>query len=295
MAQNETVSLTAFVGQPATAAYDANSPPTAQPRAADLDPTFLDAMTVRYKVFVVEQQIGLATELDNDDTRSCHWVAYADKAADSAAGTTAAASKQAIGTIRAVPYPQAPHPVVGGNYTIVNGVDTMTGRWVVTAAEGADPSAPPVLPTASTPPSQLTFVPAKEPAPGEGPRGEREPEPTPAGDRATSLHDGKEPYVKLGRIAVLAPYRSARIGRYLVQTTLDWIRTHPTYFDEHGAASAAAAATTKFSGLVCVHAQTHATGFYTRLGFVVDEGMGTWWEEGIPHVGMFLRLDLARA
>lgn len=31
---------------------------------------------------------------------------------------------------------------------------------------------------------------------------------------------------------------------------------------------------------------------YQKWGFQIDEKMGRWWEEGIPHVGMFIRLDI---
>jgi predicted GNAT family N-acyltransferase len=48
----------------------------------------------------------------------------------------------------------------------------------------------------------------------------------------------------------------------------------------------------KWKGLVCCHAQEHVTAAWEKLGFKVDGGMGAWWEEGIPHVGMFQRLEI---
>ncbi|CAK7233487.1 hypothetical protein SEUCBS140593_008619 [Sporothrix eucalyptigena] len=272
--------FTHFVACPSTDAYVRTSEPWSQPREAEIDKTFLDAMKVRHSVFIVEQKVPLECELDEDDPRSCHWVAHMS---DGGANTSAM-SQQAVGTIRVVPYPQVPHPVPGAAYTIANGVNVIKGRWVIKAEAGKDgetSKVPPPPPTYTTPQSQLEFVPASPDAVED--EGE---------DRATSLHDGKEPYVKLGRIAVLSYFRGFRLGQYLVQTTLDWIKANPTFFDEHDPEAAAATAKTKFNGLVCVHAQVHALRFYTRLGFVVDEGMGTWWEEGIPHIGMFLRLDL---
>ena len=53
--------------------YDLNSPPKDQPRNDAADPTkaipqgFIDAMIVREEVFVQEQDIPLANELDDDD------------------------------------------------------------------------------------------------------------------------------------------------------------------------------------------------------------------------------------
>lgn len=284
-APGDSVPFTVFVSQPSTEAYEVRFSPLAQPREAKLDPIFLDAMKVRHNVFILEQKVPLESELDEDDTRSCHWVAHMSDGGDN----TSVMSQQAVGTIRVVPYPQPPHPVQGGAYSIIDGAVILKGRWVRKAdgvqAGSTEAAAPP---THTTPQSQLDYLPATEEdhaaeiAAAVGP------------DRATSMHDGKEPYVKLGRIAVLSSFRGFRLGQYLVQTTLDWIQANPTYFDKVDPMAAAATAETKFNGLVCLHAQVQALGFYTRLGFVIDEGMGTWWEEGIPHVGMFRRLDLSK-
>jgi predicted GNAT family N-acyltransferase len=48
----------------------------------------------------------------------------------------------------------------------------------------------------------------------------------------------------------------------------------------------------KWNGLICVHSQEKVQGAWAKWGFEVDEGMGKWEEEGIAHVGMFLRLDI---
>jgi hypothetical protein len=45
-------------------------------------------------------------------------------------------------------------------------------------------------------------------------------------------------------------------------------------------------------GLICVHAQEPVVKVYENWGFKVDKAMGTWYEEGIPHVAMFLRLKI---
>jgi predicted GNAT family N-acyltransferase len=39
-----------------------------------------------------------------------------------------------------------------------------------------------------------------------------------------------------------------------------------------------------------LHAQTHAAGFYERLGYAVDDDVGTFEEDGIEHVRMRKRL-----
>jgi predicted GNAT family N-acyltransferase len=48
----------------------------------------------------------------------------------------------------------------------------------------------------------------------------------------------------------------------------------------------------KWNGLVCIHAQEKAVSMWQRNGFVVDEGMGTWFEAGIRHYGMFTRAKI---
>ena len=48
----------------------------------------------------------------------------------------------------------------------------------------------------------------------------------------------------------------------------------------------------RWRGLVMVHAQVGVQGFWKGLGFVTDEGLGGWWEEGIRHVGMWRRLEV---
>ena len=264
---------TVFLARPSTDAYDPSCQPAAQPRKAEIDPTFFDAMTVRHAVFILEQKVPLESEIDEDDPRSCHWVAY-----PTTDGAEGAVPREPVGTIRVVPYPQAPHPTPGAAYSIVDGAFVVTGRWVKKSdrSQAPDPGMPQ---------SELDFIPA----------GEDSAVPPEEEERATSLHDGKEPYVKLGRIAVVQSARGTGLGLVLVQTTLDWIQANPTFFDEHDSQAAAATATTKFNGLVCLHAQAYAMGFYKKLGFEVDEQMGTWWEEGMQHVGMFRRLDIHSA
>jgi predicted GNAT family N-acyltransferase len=104
-------------------------------------------------------------------------------------------------------------------------------------------------------------------------------------DRATTFHDGLEPYVKVGRLAVVKEMRRAKVGGWLVKTALEWLRTHPEVFDREGM---------RWNGLVCAHGQVQAVPAWERMGFKVDEGMGRWMEEGIEHVGMWIRLDLVR-
>src|SRR5262245_5351028 len=79
--------------------------------------TFLDALAVRERVFVAEQQLPLENELDDDDDRSCHWVVYARDPAAAAPPHCAVRARDdalspapvPVGTLRLVPFPHAPH------------------------------------------------------------------------------------------------------------------------------------------------------------------------------------------
>jgi predicted GNAT family N-acyltransferase len=116
-------------------------------------------------------------------------------------------------------------------------------------------------------------------------------------DRATTFHDGLEPYIKFGRWAVLKEFRGRGIANRLVNTALEWAKKNPEYFkpalnspmvaglDSHR---------TIWNGLVCIHAQEYLVKAWSKFGFEVDEAMGKWTEARIPHVGMFLRIDVPR-
>ncbi len=118
-------------------------------------------------------------------------------------------------------------------------------------------------------------------------------------DRATTYHDGKEPYIKLGRWAVRKEFRGRGLASLLVKEALEWAKKNPKVFN----IPSDVLPLTKDSqtmdddqkiwrGLVCIHAQEHVASAWAKLGFKHDEGMGKWTEAGIPHLGMFQRLVL---
>jgi len=118
-------------------------------------------------------------------------------------------------------------------------------------------------------------------------------------DRATTYHDGKEPYLKLGRWAVRKGFRGRGLAGFLVKTALDWAKKNPKFFNTQLDVLALNKDgqtmdddQTVWRGLVCIHAQEHVASAWAKLGFKHDEGMGKWTEAGIPHLGMFQRLLL---
>ena len=158
-----------------------------------------------------------------------------------------------IGTIRLVPFPHPPHPEPGSSY----------------AADALDTGS-----ALLNPPPYIS-------------------------DRATTYHDGKEPFIKLGRLAVLKEFRGTGLAKLLASSAMTWAQQNPTYFNpyvqELGMERISAVGTEGipvWKGLICVHAQEQVVQTWARMGFLLDEGMGSWVEEGINHVGMFQRLNI---
>ncbi|KAI0130838.1 hypothetical protein F4814DRAFT_144587 [Daldinia grandis] len=274
--------------------YDRTRPHDQQP--GHVPKTFSDAMEVREAVFVRDQGVPLANEHDPDDARSCHWVMYASvnfttepEERDPRSGEVIKPRKSEtcslpIGTLRIVPFPHPPHPQPGGRYVDNVLLDEESdgekkGGGTAATSSGA------VRPRART----LTSVDE-----------ERQASALPFGaDRPTTYHDGKEPYVKLGRMAVIPEFRGHHIASQLWRAAKKWLEDNPTFFNpsvtELGMDQlkvGVAGDIPKWNGLVCCHAQESVVKLYEKWGFKVDEGMGKWYEEGILHVGMFLRLHI---
>lgn len=242
------------------AKYDCSKPSSKQP--SSIPSTFVEAMSIREEVFVKEQAVPLENELDTDDPRSFHWVAYAsvgthggspppaydnlDHRKSSSTGSAkdedrrkseSTASRVAVGCIRLVPPPHPPNPY---------------------------------LPQSNS-------------------------DAQPNGDTHS------EPYVKLGRLATLPQFRKMGLSRLLIKAALDYAAAHPDSITPplspaelekqrlEGRPEAQG-----WKGLVVINAQKQVQGFWEKYGFKVDEGMGTWDEEGIEHVGMWRRIPVRR-
>jgi predicted GNAT family N-acyltransferase len=74
----------------------------------------------------------------------------------------------------------------------------------------------------------------------------------------------------IGRMAVLKEWRGRGVGGAILEFLLDVART-------------------KGFAEVCLHAQTHALGFYARYGFTARGG--EFMEAGIPHRLMTFRME----
>jgi predicted GNAT family N-acyltransferase len=95
----------------------------------------------------------------------------------------------------------------------------------------------------------------------------------------------EEPYVKITRLALLKEWRGHGLGRVLVSTALGWAGAHKEEV-ERGAAGK------EWKGLVLIHAQVAVEKVWGKMGFVTDEGLGRWDEEGIMHLGMWRRVEV---
>ncbi|RYP55771.1 hypothetical protein DL771_012362 [Monosporascus sp. 5C6A] len=286
--------------------YDRTRPHDQQP--AHVPKVFCDAMEVREAVFVREQGVPLENELDADDPRSCHWVMYASvnqttepEQRDEATGEVVRPRRsetrsQPIGTLRVVPFPHPPHPQDGGWYVgnvlrepppqsapAAAGGEGQGGAGAGADGQAAAPKAPALTKSHSSAADE-----------------ERQNSALPFGtDRATTYHDGREPYVKVGRMAVIPEFRGHKIASQIWRAARKWLEEHPAYFNpsvtELGMDQLKAGASSeipKWNGLVICHAQESVTKVYEQWGFKLDEGMGKWYEEGIPHVGMAVRLKI---
>ncbi|MCJ1484045.1 hypothetical protein MMC06_004213, partial [Schaereria dolodes] len=148
---------------------------TSSPPPESIPLPFQEAMSIRDTVFVDEQQGCFERELDADDPRSWHWVVYASIS--------------------------GPKPDVSPNVEEDGGGSELTGRKKSKGgrlAVGTIRLVPPPHPPHPEPHSEHMIDNAE---------GLEEPN---AGvvspekfDRATSMHDGIEPYIKLGRLATL--------------------------------------------------------------------------------------------
>ncbi|KAI5851135.1 acyl-CoA N-acyltransferase [Morchella snyderi] len=95
-------------------------------------------------------------------------------------------------------------------------------------------------------------------------------------------------YIKLGRLAALKEYRGRGVGRLLVEVAVEYARSNPVEMGPIG--SAGGLADGDWDGRCLVHAQTAVKGWWAGRGFVPDEGLGEWDEEGIMHVGMWMKI-----
>ena len=201
---------------------------------------FLDALSIRIAVFVEEQDVPAENELDEYDALSHHVVLYTSE--DNPSGS------------------EAGLPICTLRFTeVVPDQEEFVRQSSFSSAQGE----------ASTTLAQEGI---KSFEPGANPL--KEPLHLPS-----ELWDGKEPHIRLGRMATSKAYRKKGMAQALMSWTFGWILGNQKMFS------------CRPTFPVLVHAQREVQAFYARQGFVLDMGMGIWIEEGIEHVGMWKRLS----
>jgi predicted GNAT family N-acyltransferase len=248
----------------ALSAYDRTQPHDAQP--STVPQTFREAMEVRDEVFVQEQKVPLENELDEDDPRSFHWVVYAS------VGNTAA------------PSPSALRPV-----------DARVAAGDERRRSGSTATRVPVGTIRLVPPPHKSHA---EHMGHDGVDANNGPLVDHVKD-AESTDSPDEPFVKLGRLAVLKPYRRLGLSKLLINAALNWAKEHTNDIvpplapaDVEAARLDGKTEVLPWKGLILVHAQTQVQRLWESAGFVKDESMGAWMEEGIEHIGLWKRVEV---
>ncbi|KAH7401270.1 hypothetical protein BKA66DRAFT_450098 [Pyrenochaeta sp. MPI-SDFR-AT-0127] len=234
---------------------------------------FREAMSVREEVYG-EQGVPLEAEFDEDDARSWHWVAYA-----SVATSSGSPPKR---------------------------LRTSSSNTPADDARRASATATRV------PVATIRLIP-----PPHGPnkyvehdKPDKHPDADPPNEGSEKKHTA-EPYVKLGRLAVLKPYRKLGLSKLLINAVFDFVVHNsekvyrppsPTALEMAQIQGHNREKEITWQGLVMIHAQADLKGMWERHGFreelkndkgeVEAAAEPHWVEEGIEHVGMWKRLQL---
>lgn len=232
--------------------YILQSPISEAIAQSELPEELKSAFTLRISVFVNEQKASVEGEIDSDDPRSWHLVALATPP-----GTPASSGNE--------------RAVLGDGGTETESIVAATLR---------------IVPVSSTPPEA-------EEAHGVSPEGLAQG----PSHKLTALWDGSEPYIKIGRVATLSSHRRMGFAQLLVESAVEWAGRHRDILRQPSGGKLTEETTERacenqWNGLILVHAQKAVKRFWEKLGFVEDEGMGAWWEEGLEHVGMWRRATI---
>lgn len=299
---------------------DASLPQVQGTSTSTVAQLFLAAHKVRYEVFVKEQHCSAANEIDTDDARSWHWIIYAPPSPPSKDQARAWPEPAPVGKAPVEGGPEGGwhhhHLLTANNNNDKNDNDINSNSKIKHGESGS------VIPVATT--RLVPFSPS--PPTAASPSGEvgaeaaeqQQQQQQPPTHTATKMWNGKEAYIKLGRLATLPSHRGLGFGRVLIDRALKWAvenvstlslscpvsvqlqQPHITIEQENEQENEEEETEKKeekgsngWNGLVLVHAQRDVEAWYRSVhGFVTDEDMGVWIEEGIEHVGMWRRLDL---
>ncbi|KAF2641853.1 hypothetical protein P280DRAFT_286589 [Massarina eburnea CBS 473.64] len=257
--------------------YDNTLPCSKQ--GADIPQIFRDAMSVREEVYG-EQGVPLEAEFDEDDARSWHWVVYASVASTASSPPKDLRKDSSTG-------------IVAPDETRRSSADAGSRLPVGTIR---------LIPGPHGPNKYLEKYKADRHTDADPPSSFQE--------EAPKTHP-LEPYVKLGRLAVLAPYRKLGLGKLLINAALKHAAKQPeeiyrppspTTMEMANLSGKPVQEAGTWNGLVMIHAQANLQPLWERYGFseelrgedgeVEIQKEERWIEEGIEHVGMWKRLKV---
>lgn len=251
-------------------------------QAASVPQIFRDALSVREEVYR-EQGVPLEAEFDQDDPRSWHWVVYAS------VGTSTSGSPSSNLSAHS-PSTQADDARRAS--ATASRVPVGTIR-LIPPPHGPNPYVQAALPrnrdrhSDADPPRSLHI------------------------DAHVDNRHPAEPYIKLGRLAVLPLYRSLGLSKLLVNTAIEYASKNPesirpppspTTMEFANLRGQVAEDAVFWKGLAMVHAQVSVAPLWEKHGFseelVNDKGEveiskeERWVEEGLEHMGMWRRLNV---
>lgn len=237
---------------------------------------FCEAMAVREEVYG-EQGVPLEAEFDEDDARSWHFIAYA-----SVATTTSRPPRDMRADAPSTPADDARRSSASAS------------RMAVATIR--------LIPPPHGPNKYIE----------DSKKADKHADADPPSEDITKSHP-VEPYIKLGRLATLKPYRKMGLASLLINAAFAFAKQNPdtiykppsprdmekAQIKGHGKEQQLA-----WDGLVMIHAQASLQKMWEKQGFseeLRDENGEVevaaephWMEEGIEHVGMWKRLDVKR-
>ena len=254
--------------------YD-NTKPCSQ-QTINMPQAFCDAMAVREAVYG-EQGVPLEAEYDEDDARSWHWIAYASVATHSTAP------------------PKSMRRSDSGN------TPADDARRASATATRVPVATIRLIP----PPHGANKYIAEN-------KKDKHTDADPPSEEIESKHP-TEPYIKLGRLAVLSAYRELGLAKLLINTALDFATQNPEMIYRPPSPTALELAQMlgknkekeiTWQGLVMIHAQAKLQAMWEKHGFHEElwtergeleiQAEPHWVEEGIEHVGMWKRLPIEK-
>ncbi|KAF2663910.1 hypothetical protein BT63DRAFT_114550 [Microthyrium microscopicum] len=264
--------------------YNRSVPPNQQ---HGVPQEFIDIMTIREKVFVEEQGVPLENEMDDEDAHCWHFLIYVSVGAPKGQSAEVQRGFNAPSDTNSVlqtPVSSEPAP------RRVSASDVQKRRARATSTATRAPA------------GTIRLIPPKYRDPNSRRKGSEAARTSSVSSSGAVIPHPTtdEPYVKLGRLAVLKEFRGMNLSKLITNVALQAARQNAHVMqprvdtvEEESLRISGVKPLKPWNGLVYVHAQKDRTlDLWRKWGFKIDEQMGEWDEEGMMHVGMWKQLDI---